>query len=259
MGGLQAVRPVVSDERRYAAALAPDVQRRVELLKGFQLTVSGDPVGVPASAQRLIAYLALQERPLQRSYIAGVLWADASGAQSMGSLRSSLWRLHELGELIINAVGQCLQLSRKVEVDVRETTDSARRAQQTGAVGKSTEFGWIEQLITAGDLLPDWYEEWVVFERERVRQLRLHALDSLCGQLADIGRFELAVQAGLAAVRSEPLRETSHWSLMRAYLLEGNRSEAIRHFREYSRLIREELGLDPAISFDELAKEVTAR
>jgi DNA-binding SARP family transcriptional activator len=46
---------------------------------------------------------------------------------------------------------------------------------------------------------------------------------------------------------------------MRAYLLEGNRSEAIRHFREYSRLIREELGLDPAISFDELAKEVTAR
>ena len=39
-----------------------------------------------------------------------------------------------------------------------------------------------------GELLPDWYDDWVLLERERFRQLRLHALDALCDDLTRAGR-----------------------------------------------------------------------
>ena len=87
----------------------------------------------------------------------------------------------------------------------------------------------VDELV-AGDLLPGWYDEWVVAEREHFRQLRLHALEKLCEQLTDEGRFGEAVEAGLVAVSGEPLRESAHRVLIRAYLKEGNRGEAIRQY-----------------------------
>lgn len=232
---------------------------QLELLKGFYLTIGRIPMDVPTSSQRLVAFLALQEKPLQRSYIAGTLWANSSGTQSMGCLRSALWRLQSLGRLLVDSAGQCLQLSTDVEVDVRQTVESARRVHRCGVLDSDSESTWIEKLIDSGELLPDWYDDWVSFERERLRQLRLHALDAACTQLAAGGRFGLAVQAGLAAIRSEPMRETSHRSLIQAYLLEGNRSEAARHYRLYCELMRNELGLEPSISLDELGNEVSFR
>ena len=80
------------------------------------------------------------------------------------------------------------------------------------------------------DLLPGWSDEWLVVERERYRQLRLHALDKLCLLHAEAGRFALAIIAGLASVSSDPTRESAHRALMRAHLLEGNPSEAVRQY-----------------------------
>ena len=60
-----------------------------------------------------------------------------------------------------------------------------------------------------GDLLPDWDEDWIQFERERLRQLRVHALEALCRRLSECGRHEEAVDAGQATMAAEPLREAA--------------------------------------------------
>src|SRR5262249_3418614 len=93
------------------------------------------------------------------------------------------------------------------------------------------------------ELLPDWYDDWVLLERERLRELRLHALEALALRLAALGRFAEAVEAGLAAVRSEPLRESAHRVLIRLHLAEGNRHRALCQYREYTRLMRLDLNL----------------
>src|SRR5215471_6958330 len=67
------------------------------LMKGFELTHGGRRVSLPLSAQRLVALLALNERPLPRLYVAGTLWIDSTEEHSNGSLRSALWRLHRPG------------------------------------------------------------------------------------------------------------------------------------------------------------------
>jgi DNA-binding SARP family transcriptional activator len=95
------------------------------------------------------------------------------------------------------------------------------------------------------DLLPEWDDQWVVIDRERLRQLRLHALESLAEQCVRAGRFGDAIEACQLAVGAEPLRDSAHRTLIRAYLAEGNRAMAVRHFELYENLLRAELGLEP--------------
>jgi DNA-binding SARP family transcriptional activator len=118
----------------------------------------------------------------------------------------------------------------------------------------------VRRLVrTSDELLPDWYDEWVVVERERYRQVRLHALEALCVELASTGDYADAVEAGLAAVTMEPLRESAHRALMVAHLAEDNAVEALREFRAFSRLLHEELRLDPSPRIRELAQRAAGR
>jgi len=110
----------------------------------------------------------------------------------------------------------------------------------------------LDELPFLGELLPGWYDDWVLIERERHRQLSLHALEMICELLTAAGRFGPAVTAGLAAVREEPLRESAHRGLIQAYLAEGNPSEALRDYRLYEKLLWRELRLKPSGRLSEL-------
>jgi DNA-binding SARP family transcriptional activator len=98
----------------------------------------------------------------------------------------------------------------------------------------------------ANDLLPDWDEHWLDDERERLRQLRVHALEALCTRLHSGGRAAEAVCAGQAAVAVEPLRESAQRLLIIAHLAEGNVSEARRQFEIFRRLLWDNLQLAPS-------------
>lgn len=116
----------------------------------------------------------------------------------------------------------------------------------------SEEMGRIDPAVLSDDILPEWSEEWLLSTREWFRQVRLHALEALCGRLCREARFGEALEAGLAAIACEPLRESSHRAVVRAHLAEGNAAEALRQYRSYRRLLRHELGLPPSAQFQEL-------
>ena len=111
----------------------------------------------------------------------------------------------------------------------------------------------------AAELLPDWYDEWVLIERERYRQVGLHALESLCRAADRETPFGRALETGLAAVAGEPLRESAHRALIKAHLAEGNVSEAIRQYRVYRELLRDQLSLDPSPAMEALVGGLTIR
>jgi DNA-binding SARP family transcriptional activator len=106
------------------------------------------------------------------------------------------------------------------------------------------------------DLLPDWYDDWAIAEAEEWRQLRLHALDSLAERLTSAGRYADATSAALAAVRAEPLRETAHAALIRVYLAEGNRAEALSAYENYREMLQNELGLEPTPLIQTLVQDL---
>jgi DNA-binding SARP family transcriptional activator len=226
---------------------------RLALLKGFELTRDGLEVELPRGTQHLLAYLALHERATPRARVAGVLWANVTDDRAAGNLRSALWRLRQAGLDILVPEGDCLSLSGQVTVDVREADRIARQVMNPGADVCDLE---VDILPLAGDLLPDWYDDWVVVERERLRQVCLHVLEILCERWSAAGHFAKAVMAGIAAVSGDPLRESAHRALISAYLAEGNQVEAIRQYQVCCRILRAELRVSPSAQMASLVKEL---
>lgn len=219
------------------------------LLQGFELRDHGAVVGLPLSAQRVLAFVALQERPLHRLHVAGNLWVDSSQDQANANLRTALWRLRRPRCSLVAATSTHLALAANVAVDVHDTAARAQRALQHRA-GQAD----LTVLCGAGDLLPDWYDDWLLVERERFRQLRLHALEALCDDLALAGFYAAATEAGLAAVSGEPLRESAHRALVKTHLAEGNVAEALRQYRVFRELIERELGIEPSDNMEQLVR-----
>ncbi len=228
----------------------PGCGLRLELLGGFELRRARVPIRLPLNARRLLAFLALQARPRLRAYVAGTLWPDTTEARAHACLRTTLWRLRTADERLVEATGADMGLGRGVAVDAREVGTSAHRVLRGETVGAAE----AEALATAGDLLPDWYDEWIPVEREHLRQLRLHALDVLCTNLIAAGRLAEATEVGLASVAGDPLRESAHRLLMTAYLREGNPADAIRQYRLFRAQLRKQLDLAPSPAIEELVR-----
>jgi DNA-binding SARP family transcriptional activator len=226
----------------------------LELEGGFALRSGGDVKQLPLSAQRVLAFLALHDRPLLRGYVAGSLWPGSSEARAAASLRTSIWRLQKSGTSPIVASTRHIALSGKVAIDARQTMDAARNvlASKTPTIAPHD----LERLVEARDLLPDWYDEWVIVEREHMREQRAQALEALCAQLTAAARFAEAAQAGLAAVTCEPLRESAYRALIHLHVAEGNPGEAMRRYEEYARLLERKLGLAPSRLMDDLVAGV---
>jgi DNA-binding SARP family transcriptional activator len=228
----------------------------LNLIGGFVLTYGGQPVSLALSAQRLLAFLALHRRPLLRSYVAGSLWPESSEARSSACLRSALWRLRCPGGLVVHATSNHLWLADDLVVDTREIADRVRRLLDESAACSAED---MNPVPLTGELLPDWNaDDWLLVERERLRQLCLHGLDAICKRLLTLRRYGEAVEAGLAAVRSEPLRESAHRILIAVHLAEGNHNEALRQYRWYERILHDELSLVPSTQITALVSDLLA-
>jgi len=220
---------------------------KLTLLGAFDLSVGGESITLPMNGQRVLVFLALHGRSLLRPFVAGSLWLDSPEDRAAGSLRSALWRLNRRHRFI-ETNGERLCLAADVVVDVDDASTQARRLLDPA----ESECPSPDCLLLSQDLLPDWYDDWVSIERERFRQLRVHALERLCDRLVEANRFGEAIEAGLSAMRSEPLRESAHRALVRAHLAEGNTCEALTQYRRFRELLHDELGLDPSPQMEDL-------
>ncbi|MEV3987799.1 BTAD domain-containing putative transcriptional regulator [Streptomyces sp. NPDC049837] len=220
----------------------------LRLLKGFTLAVDHTRIPVCSSTQRLLAFLALQDMPRSRAYVAGILWPDVTASRASANLRSSLWRAAQTGHPIIDVSARELALSRHIAVDLHEAVAHAHRLLDSSRP--------CDDILTmqtlsklSADLLPEWPEnDWMLIEQEQYHQLRLYALEAMTERLTSAQRYGEAVAAGLAAVRTEPLRESAHRVLVKAHLAAGNRGAALRQYEQCRRILREELGLEPSSS-----------
>lgn len=225
----------------------------IGLLNGFDLRIDGDAVALPLNAQRLLAFLALHRRLLLRTHVAGALWTDTVDCRAAASLRTAVWRVERLGHQLLDATRTHLQLAPSVSVDVTEAAELAHRLCDPERTVDPVPPN-LHMTFCAGDVLPDWYEEadWLLMERTRFHQLRLHALERLSELLVGEGRVVEAVDAALAAVTADPLRESAHRTLIGAYLAEGNTVEAIRQYDRFRTVLAEEMGTCPTRQMETL-------
>ncbi|MFB7497891.1 BTAD domain-containing putative transcriptional regulator [Streptomyces sp. NPDC056161] len=242
---------------------------QLTLMGGFDLRYAGRSVPVAPAGRRLLSLLVLSRRTLTREHVAGKLWPDTCGDRAAGCLRSALWRLPRPERPLVVATVSTLQLSPDIATDLAAVEDTlqrviawSERSERPAPPGPSgpprrhdghdghaaappPDLEPADHALSS-DLLPEAWDEWVIVERERLHQMRLHALESLARGHRSAGRFGRALDAALRAVAGEPLRESAHRQVIETYLAEGNTGAALRHFGELRELLRTELGLEPS-------------
>jgi DNA-binding SARP family transcriptional activator len=232
---------------RLMDVLPDDVEQQdgcaVHLIGGPYVAVAGHRLEVPEGSKRLLAFVALNPGVVDRRFAAGSLWPEVDDTRAAGNLRSALWRLRGAGIEVIVGDKNTLTLGPATVVDVTQLNKWAAQTVNTAAAtGSLVSFDCCQAAL---DLLPGWYDDWVIFERERLRQKLLHAFEALALRLITQRRFAEAVETALLAVRADPLRESAQRVLLRVHLAEGNVIEARRAYLRYRDTLKQELGVLP--------------
>jgi DNA-binding SARP family transcriptional activator len=224
----------------------------LRLLGRFELCREGRSLHVSPSSERLLAYLGIRSEPVGRGTAAAELWPGCTDIRAAANLRSALWRLagHQ-GDLVVPTAHR-LALDSRVSVDIHDL------ARQLGPAGPGTPSD-VDASMLRQDVLPEWPEQWLTGTREWFRQVRLHALETLCDRYRDDGRLGAALDAGITAVAADPLRESAHRQLTLVHIEEGNFAEALRQYDFYRKLLRNELGLPPSPRFRRLIGPLLGR
>jgi len=212
---------------------------RLQVLGGFRLSAGNTVLAIPRSGQRLVAILALRG-PSPRLLVAGLLWPDVPEGKALGCLRTTMWRLRQLQLVVAARPHPELALPSGVAVDAHDPA--------------SVVASWRNGSRHSSELLPGWYDDWVLLERERIRQVLLHATERAAEDSLTRGEPEIALTLAMAAVAVDSLRESAHRLVARAHLAEGNVGEARRHVADACQLMIDELGVPPSAALRNLAR-----
>ena len=231
---------------------------QLRLLGGFEARLpSGQTVEISGKKnQALMAFLALNaDKKLPREKLADLLWSDRGSTQARSSLRQALGTLRrdldgiDPEPLIIDADslgGDASALSIDVvefeRLAASAKVDDLRRA----------------AALYAGDLVDGLvirdpaFEEWLSFERTRLRDMAIAVLDKLSAQLAGAER----IAAAKRLVALDPVREDSHRALMRAYAAHGHADQAIRQYNICRDTLKRELQVEPSTETERLHRQI---
>lgn len=219
--------------------------------------------------QELLSYLLIhRDRPHSREALASLLWGDTSTEKSKKYLRQALWHLHaalnsENGNdsevLMVDHDWLSLNPCSNLWTDVADFERAFSAAE--GIPGRQLDSEKVIGLKDAvtlynDDLLPGYYQDWILFERERLQNMYLLMLDKLIVYLQFRGEYEVAQGYGATILRYDPARERTHRQLMHLYSLAGDRTSALRQFERCASALKQELGVKPERKTVELYERI---
>jgi DNA-binding SARP family transcriptional activator len=234
----------------------------VQLLGGFELRRDGEPLPAIDSARvaSLIAYLVLnRDTQHSRQHLAYLLWPDSTDAQARTNLRHLLHKIRRSPEIndLIQVTPRTVgwRLNRAVRLDVGKFESALDRAADLDDASRLT---MLTQAVDTypGDLLPGCYDDWLLAERERLRNRFLDALHDLGVLHHRQGDHATAAGYLERLVREDPLRESAYQHLMLAYQARGDRSQAIRSYHICVSTLERELGVGPSPVIHETYREL---
>ena len=200
----------------------------------------------------LLAYLALHHQaPQARSHLASLLWPDSTDAQALGNLRTLVHRLRHMlpnADNLLRVERQALQWRPNIPwwLDVIAFEQAVAQAER--AVTLREERYALEKVATLyqGDLLMGCYDEWILPERDRLRQVFLTVLERLVNVLEQEHDYQAAIRVAQRLLRYDPLREETYCHLIYLYGMNGERTSALRVYHTCTTVLAQELGIKPS-------------
>jgi DNA-binding SARP family transcriptional activator/predicted ATPase/Tfp pilus assembly protein PilF len=227
----------------------------VNLLGETNICLDAEPISGFRSQTEiaLLAYLAHSGQAHNREALADLLWDANTTEQSLSNLRTALARLRK-------QVGEYLIVTRKtiaVTPKAHQQTDSVRFQTLLAGAGKAESAAVANQLsqglalytgeFMAGFSLPHAprFNDWLVIEGERIRQLALNGFRQLADWQEGQGNFTPGVHTIQRWLALDPWDETARQKLFRMLAYDGRRSEALSAYEKYKDLLQKEIGIPP--------------
>jgi DNA-binding SARP family transcriptional activator len=216
---------------------------RIRLLGDLDIRLGETPLpGLESTrAESLLGYLLLHRgAPQPRQRIAFLLWPDSTEAQARTNLRHVL---HNLRRGLPEA-------DRFLEVSARTLRwrPDAPYWLDVAVFEQALAEGRLQDAVDAytGDLIEGSYDDWLLEERERLRELQADALEQLVRQLEQGDEKAGAIRHAERLVRHDPLREETYRLLMRLHDAAGDRARALRAYHVCAATLARELGIEPS-------------
>ena len=239
---------------------------RIELLGGVCLRHQ-DHILEHFKTRRMTLLLArlacFPNRAHPRDTLAEELWPEEAPdtlrerfRQTLSMLRRELEPEGVAPGSVLMADRSTVRLSSVVFVtDVAEFETACRMAKEQ-TPGRQIELLQQAAHLYQGELLPGFYEDWILTEREHLAERHRQAMSRLTNAYAALGQFEAAIETARRAVASDPLREESRCALIRVFAQSGRSSDARRQYEEWEHLLRVEMDAEPSASAQTLMEQV---
>jgi DNA-binding SARP family transcriptional activator len=245
---------------------------RIRLFGRFEVRHDGQAVpGLHArKTQELFAYLLLHnDRAHSREVLANLMWSRSTTQQARKYLRHALWQLQSAlisadatgGGDVVSVDHDWLRIDPRVDLwlDTAELEHAYLRVQ--GLSGREFDRQQSQNVQQAlelyrGDLLEGWYEDWCLFERERLQRLYLSLLGKQMIYCETHGEYELGLDCGSRALLCDVAHERIHRRMMRLHYLAGDRTGALRQFQRCVSFLREELDVEPSARTVSLCEQI---
>jgi DNA-binding SARP family transcriptional activator/predicted ATPase len=228
---------------------------KIYLLGEFNLQANDRTLELPSRpAQSLLAYLALNAGVThRREKLAGLLWPEASETNARSYLRRTLWRIHKtLSEGSIHWE-DFLNIS-DISVKFDDASDYWLDADELMGPIDTRSVDEIVEIVSLyrGELLPGFYDEWVVLERDRLQAAYHQKISLLLDRLIQAGRWEDALEWGEQWIRHSYSPERAYRALMSAYAGLGDQSLIHVTYQRCVESLKRELGVDPSSETQQL-------
>jgi DNA-binding SARP family transcriptional activator len=245
---------------------------RFFLFRDFRLEMEEHIINglVAQKPRELLCYLLLhRNRPFLREALMSLLWEESDTNRAKKYFRQTLWQLQndlqivlgDLGERLLSVDSDWIQFNDNIKIwsDVDAFQQVFKDTQ--GVSGSALNNNQLQTLKTAeklyrGDLLEGWYQDWCIFERERLQNIYLMLLDKLLDYCETNYLFEEGIDYGMRILKIDIAREKTHQCLMRLYHNIGDRTNALRQYQRCVTILKTELGVSPSQRTEQLVEHI---
>jgi DNA-binding SARP family transcriptional activator len=232
----------------------------IKLLGPGQVFYDGKPIpGFPGQYHCLLFYYLILNRqvPLTREQVASVFWGDSPSQTARKNLRNTLWRLSQAFqsagarlEDLITIHEECITFTGSAQYRLDIDDFKAATQYSLDLLNQDLKPEQVLMLETAielykGEYLEGVYEDWCLFERERLRLSYINVLTLLMDNSSRNGSYVRGLEYGQRILLLDPTREKIHRQMMMIHWLAGNREAALQQYRSCVEILQKELGIKP--------------
>lgn len=238
---------------------------RIRLCGAPAITVDEKAVkGLRHKAIALIAFLAVEARPVSRDTLATIFWPYSGQSSARQSLRTCLFQVkHALPSGAIITNGEILELdSKEISVDVWEIRDiflSLADSESLELLAGAEEL--CQGEFMEGFTLPDCieFDSWQLTAGETIRQQMMYILEEIVQMKLETDSPEAALDPVMRLISLDSLEESSHRLAIEVYAQCGRWATAYKQYENCLTILKKELGAEPEAETVKLAEEVKRR